>query len=116
MIYNIYMYKSYFCYFSFHILYSEKIIILRVCTNKHEIPNIKTHNVHVATFSFREQNNFQFVIKNTICDENGQYVICELELSNERIIVTNFYGLNTDKILLPESQIKHFFSFHLPDP
>jgi hypothetical protein len=41
-------------------------------------------------------NNFQFVIKNTVCDENGRYIICELELSNERIIVTHFYGLNTD--------------------
>ena len=56
-------------------------------------------------------NNFQFVIKNTVCDENGQYVICELELSNERIIVTNFYGLNTDNTLLLESFIDGIDNF-----
>ena len=57
-------------------------------------------------------NNFQFVIKNTVCDENGQYIICELELSNERIIVTNFYGLNTDNTLLLESFIDDIDNFN----
>ena len=57
-------------------------------------------------------NNFQFVIKNTVCDENGRYIICELELSNERIIVTNFYGLNTDNTLLLESFIDDIDNFN----
>jgi hypothetical protein len=49
---------------------------------------------------------------NTVCDENGRYIICELELSNARIIVTNFYGLNTDNTLLLESFIDEIDNFN----
>ena len=60
---------------------------------------------HISRIYFNIEMFFIFVIKNTVCDENGRYIICELELSKERIIVTNFFGLNTDNTLLLESFI-----------
>jgi exonuclease III len=57
-------------------------------------------------------NNFQFVIKNTVFDEHDRYIICELELNIERIIVINFYELNTDNTLLLKSFIDDIGNFN----
>ena len=76
---------------------------------KYIFSNCSSQSCGVA---FLFNNNFQFVIKNTVCDENGRYIICELELSNERIIVTNLYGLNTDNTLLLESFIDNIDNFN----
>ena len=67
---------------------------------------------HISRIYFNIEMFFIFVIKNTVCDENGRYIICELELSNERIMVTNLYGLNTDNTLLLESFIDDIDNFN----
>ena len=77
-----------------------------------DFPFIRLFGVRLFCYYLYFNNNFQFVIKNTVCDENGRYIICELELSNERIMVTNLYGLNTDNTLLLESFIDDIDNFN----
>lgn len=43
------------------------------------------------------KNNFDFKVKNTTCDANGNFLIVEVEIENKDFLLVNVYGPNTDQ-------------------
>ena len=56
-------------------------------------------------------SNFDYEIEDYIKDNDGRYLICILKVNNEKILLVNYYGLNSDEIYLLEdfcNRIEHF--------
>jgi hypothetical protein len=53
-----------------------------------------------------------FEIEDYIKDNDGRFLICILKVNNEKTLLANYYGLNTDEIYLLEdfcNRIEQFF-------
>ena len=47
-------------------------------------------------------SNFDYEIEDYIKDNDGRFLICILKVNNEKILLANYYGLNSDEIYLLE--------------
>ena len=47
-------------------------------------------------------SNFDYEIEDYIKDNDGRFLICILKVNNEKILLVNYYGLNSDEIYLLE--------------
>ena len=42
-------------------------------------------------------SNFDYEIEDYIKDNDGRFLICILNVNNEKILLANYYGLNSDE-------------------
>jgi exonuclease III len=47
-------------------------------------------------------SNFEYKIENVINDNDGRFLICTLVINQEKIVLANYYGLNSDETYLLE--------------
>ena len=47
-------------------------------------------------------SNFEYEIKDYTKDNDGRFLICILKVNNDKILLANYYGLNSDEIYLLE--------------
>ena len=55
------------------------------------------HNSRSAGVSIMFKPGFDFKVHDSICDENGRYIILDLSLFEHRLTFVSLYGLNTDE-------------------
>ena len=57
-------------------------------------------------------SNFDYEIEDYIKDNDGRFLICILKVNNEKILLSNYYGLNSDEIYLLEDFCKRIEQFN----